>query len=286
MKKLIIPILSGAVLSCTNAPAQDPKFTETIKKEFVVSPSNVLAVYNIDGFIKVEGYEGNKVLIEVDKTISGKTNEIVEEGKQEFKLEFEQKADSLITYIAEPFDSRPNRNRDRWNKDEYRKVQYRYNLNYTIKVPKSMNLVISTINNGDIMITDVSGFMKVNNINGKITVKNAQKANEIRTINGDVNINYTALPPENAQYYTLNGNLNIVYPTNFSADCEFKTFQGDFYTDFEDVEKLPARVTKTVSETDKGTTHKLSKGSIIRIGSGGKNLKFETFNGNIYIKKS
>lgn len=286
MKKLIIPILSGAVLSCTNAPAQDPKFTETIKKEFVVSPSSVLAVYNIDGFIKVEGYDGNKVLIEVEKNISGKTNEIVEEGKQEFKLEFEQKADSLIAYTIEPFDSRPNRNRDRWNKNEYRKIQYRYNLNYTIKVPKSMNLVVSTINNGDIVITDVSGFMKVNNINGKITVKNAQKANEIRTINGDVNINYTALPPENAQYYTLNGNLNIVYPTNFSADCEFKTFQGDFYTDFEDVEKLPARVTKTVSETDKGTTHKLSKGSIIRIGSGGKNLKFETFNGNIYIKKS
>lgn len=286
MKKLIIPILSGVVLSCTNAPAQEPKFTETIKKEFVVSPSSVLAVYNIDGFIKVEGYDGNKVLIEVEKTISGKTNEIVEEGKQEFKLEFEQKADSLIAYTIEPFDSRPNRNRDRWNKNEYRKIQYRYNLNYTIKVPKSMNLVVSTINNGDILITDVSGFMKVNNINGKITVKNAQKANEIRTINGDVNINYTALPPDSAQYYTLNGNLNIIYPTNFSADCEFKTFQGDFYTDFEDVEKLPARVTKTVSETDKGTTHKLSKGSIIRIGSGGKNLKFETFNGNIYIKKS
>ncbi|GAB2624427.1 hypothetical protein GCM10027035_20000 [Emticicia sediminis] len=286
MKKLIIPILSGVILSCTNAPAQEPKFTETIKKEFVVSPSSVLAVYNIDGFIKVEGYEGNKVLIEVEKTISGKTNEIVEEGKREFKLEFEQKSDSLIAYIIEPFDSRPNRNRDRWNKNEYRKIQYRYNLNYTIKVPKSMNLAVSTINNGDIMIADVSGFMKVNNINGKITIKNAQKANEIRTINGDVNINYTALPPENAQYYTLNGNLNIVYPTNFSADCEFKTFQGDFYTDFEDVEKLPARVTKTISETDKGTTHKLSKGSIIRIGSGGKNLKFETFNGNIYIKKS
>lgn len=254
MKKLIIPILSGVVLSCTNAPAQDLKFTETIKKEFVVSLSSVLAVYNIDGFIKVEGYDGNKVLIEVEKTISGKTNEIVEEGKQEFKLEFEQKADSLIAYIIEPFDSRPNRNRDRWNKNEYRKIQYRYNLNYTIKVPKSMNLAVSTINNGDILVTDVSGFMKVNNINGKITVKNAQKANEIRTINGDVNINYTALPPENAQYYTLNGNLNIVYPTNFSADCEFKTFQGDFYTDFEDVEKLPARVTKTISETDKGTT--------------------------------
>lgn len=283
MKKLIIPILSGVVLSCTNAPAQEPKFTETIKKEFVVSPNSVLAVYNIDGFIKVEGYDGNKVLIEVDKTISGKTNEIVEKGKQEFKLEFEQKADSVIAYITEPMDSRPNRNK--WNND-HRKIQYQYNLNFTIKVPKSMNLSVSTINNGDITIADVSGFMKVNNINGKITVKNAQKANDIHTINGDVNINYTVLPPDSAKYYTLNGNLTVVFPNNLSADCSFKSFNGDFYTDFEDIEKLPARVTKTINETDKGTTHKLNKGSRIRIGSGGKNLNFETFNGNIYIKKS
>ena len=286
MKKLIIPILSGVILSCTNAPAQEPKFTETIKKEFVVSPNSVLAVYNIEGFIKVDGYDGNKVLIEVDKTISGKTNEIVEEGKREFKLEFEQKADSVIVYIVEPWDSRPNRNNDRWKKNDQRKIQYHSNLNFTIKVPKTINLAVSTVNNGDILVTDVSGLMKVNNINGKITVKNAQKANEIHTINGDVNINYTTLPPDSSKYYTLNGNLTVIFPNNLSADCSFKSFNGDFYTDFEDVEKLPARVTKTINETDKGTTHKLSKGSMIRIGSGGKNLKFETFNGNIYIKKS
>jgi hypothetical protein len=285
MKKLIIPILSGVILSCTNAPAQEPKFTETIKKEFVVSPNSVLAVYNIDGFIKVEGYDGNKVLVEVDKTISGKTNEILEEGKRELKLEFEQRADSVIVYIIEPWDSRPTKNRVRKNNDN-RNIKYHHNLNFTIKVPKSMNLDISTINNGDIVVADVSGFMRVNNINSKITVKNAQKANEIRTINGDVNINYTVLPPDSAKYYTLNGNLTVIFPNNLSADCSFKSFNGDFYTDFEDVEKLPTRVTKTINETDKGTTHKLSKGSMIRIGSGGRNLKFETFNGNIYIKKS
>ncbi|CAH0996271.1 hypothetical protein EMA8858_02402 [Emticicia aquatica] len=284
MKKLMIPILSGMVLSCTKVAAQEPIFIEKVQKEFIVSPKSVLAVYNIDGFIKVEGYDGNKVLIEVVKTISGKTNEIVEEGKKEFKLVFEQKPDSLIAYIAEPLDSRPNRNRGKWNND-HRKIQYNYTLNYTIKVPKSMNLEVSTINDGDIEVSDVSGLMKVDNINGKITVKNAQNANEIHTINGDVTINYTTLPPNNAKYYTLNGDLKISYPANFSADCEFESFQGDFFTDFENVEKLPAKVFKTTKEDSKGTTYKLSKGSTIRIGNGGKNLKFETFNGNIYIKK-
>lgn len=285
MKKLIIPILSGLVLSCTNLKAQDTKFQEKINKEFTVSPSSVLAVYNIDGHIKVEGYDGNKVIIEVDKTLSGKTNEILEEGKREFKLEFEQKNDSVVVYIAEPWDSRPNQNKDRWN-NNHRKIEYRHNLNFTIKVPKTMNLRVSTINNGDIVVNDVEGWMKVNNINGKITVKNAKKANEIHTINGDVNINYTTLPPDNAQYYTLNGKLTVIFPNNLSADCSFKSFNGELFTDFENVEKLPSKITKIVKENPEGTTHKLSKGSTIRIGNGGKNLKFETFNGNIYIKKS
>lgn len=285
MKKLLIPILSGLVFSCSNLNAQDTKFQEKISKTFTVSPNSVLAVYNTDGHIKVEGYDGNKVIIDVDKTLSGKTNEILEQGKREFKLEFEQKGDSVIAYIAEPWDSRPHENRDRWNNDR-RKIEYRHNLNFTIKVPKTMNLVVSTVNNGDIVVSDVEGLMKVNNINGKITVKNAKNANEIHTINGDVNINYLALPPDNSKYYTLNGRLTVVFPSNLSADCSFKSFNGELYTDFENVEKLPAKITKITKETEHGTTHKMSKGSTIRIGSGGKNLKFETFNGNIYIKKS
>ena len=209
----------------------------------------------------------------------------MEEGKREFKLEFEQRNDSVIVYIAEPWDSRPHQNKERWNND-YRKNEYHHNLNFTIKIPKTMNLRVSTINNGDIVVNDIEGWMKVNNINGKITVKNAKKANEIHTINGDVNINYTTLPPNNAQYYTLNGKLTVVFPNNLSADCSFKSFNGELFTDFKNVEKLPSIITKIIKENTEGTTHKLSKGSIIRIGNGGKNLKFETFNGNIYIKKS
>jgi hypothetical protein len=285
MKKLLIPILSGLVFSCTNAPAQDLKFKEKIQKEFTVSPNSVLAVYNIDGFIKVEGYAGNKVLMEIDKTISAKTKESFEEGKAEFKLEFEQKGDSIVAYIAEPWDSRPNRNNNKW-RNNHRNIEYNSKLNFTIKVPNSVNLRISTVNDGDIDVANVDGVIRANNVNGAITLKNVKNANDVHTINGDVNINFTALPPDNAQFYTLNGDLRVTLPANLSADCELKTFQGEFFTDFENVEKLPSKITKIVKENDGGTTHKLSKGDAIRIGNGGKILKFETFNGNIYIKKS
>ena len=78
MKKILSLFLVGMILSCTNSPAQNQNFKEHISKEFPVSSSTTtLNVYNIDGFIKVEVYDGNKIILEIDKTISGKTDKII-----------------------------------------------------------------------------------------------------------------------------------------------------------------------------------------------------------------
>ena len=73
MKYFVIPLLAGAVLCCTQAPAQKLEHKEHVSKEFTISTGqaakNVLAIYNINGFIKVEGYNGDKVVLEIDKKI-------------------------------------------------------------------------------------------------------------------------------------------------------------------------------------------------------------------------
>lgn len=282
MKKILSLLLVGMILSCTNSPAQKQLFKEHITKEFSLnSAATTLNVYNIDGFIKVEGYAGNKIILEIDKTISGKTDKIIEQGKSEFKLNFEQKNDEITAYISEPYDSRPNINHH--NKDLH--IEYNVQVNYTIKVPYSTNLKVSTINNGDVSVLDVKGEIKANNINGAITLKNISKAYDVHTINGNVDINYVTLPPDNAKYYTLNGDLTVTYPANLSADCSFKSFQGEFYTDFPEVAVMPSKIKKIVEKDGERTRHKLEKGSNIKIGNGGLKLHFETFNGNIYIKK-
>lgn len=282
MKKILSLLLVGMILSCTNSPAQKQHFKEHITKEFSLnSAATTLNVYNIDGFIKVEGYAGNKIILEIDKTISGKTDKIIEQGKSEFKLNFEQKNDEITAYISEPYDSRPNINHH--NKDLH--IEYNIQVNYTIKVPYSTNLRVSTINNGDVSVVEVKGEIKANNINGAITLKNVSKAYDVHTINGNVDINYVTLPPDNAKYYTLNGDLTVTYPANLSADCSFKSFQGEFYTDFPEVAVMPSKIKKIVEKDGESTHHKLEKGSNIKIGNGGLKLHFETFNGNIYIKK-
>ena len=134
MKKLFVPIFAGAVLCCANAAACAQEFKTHVSKAFTVSGSsaNTLSIYNREGSIKVEGYSGDKVMIEVDETISANNEDQLEKGKKEFKLEFEQDKDSIIAYIAEPYDSRPHQ---RWNYYDDRRIQYRYKLEFIVKVP-------------------------------------------------------------------------------------------------------------------------------------------------------
>lgn len=286
MQHLILPLLTGLALSCAQSVAQSPEHTERISKEFALpnaAAASVLVIHNINGFIKVEGTTGDKVSLDVNKRITAKTTEVLEEGKKDFKLQFEQRGDTIIAYIAEPFDSRPNQNKWRGHNDK--RIGYDFTLDFTVKVPRAMNLRVSTVNRGDVSVTDVAGNLKVNNVNGAIALTNVRGAADVHTINGNVDINYVGSPPDKSSYYTLNGNIRVSYPANLSADLQFKTFQGEFYTDFPEMEILPAQVTKNQEQKDGKTVYKLNKITAIRIGKGGKNLRFETFNGNVYIKK-
>ncbi|MEZ0484595.1 DUF4097 family beta strand repeat-containing protein [Fibrella aquatica] len=286
MKHLLFPILMGLVISCAQSVAQSTEDKEHISKEFSLPNSanaSVLAIYNINGFIKVEGTSGSKVAVEVDKRMTAKTADVLQAGKKEFKLQFEQKGDTVFAYIIEPFDSRPNHGN--WKDKNDRKIEYDYTLDFTVKVPKEMNIIASTINRGDVTVTDVAGALKVSNINGAIKMTNARGKTEARTINGNVDANYPATAPDQSSYYTLNGNINVTYPANLSADLRFKTFQGEFYTDYPETTMLPVEVTKNKEQKGDKTVYKLDKSTAIRVGNGGKTLRFETFNGNVYIKK-
>jgi hypothetical protein len=286
MKRLLMPVLTGVGLFCAQMSAHAQEFKEHISKQFTLQKSaaeSLVGIYNVFGSIKVEGYSGSQVLIEIDKTISAKNNEELEDGKKEFKLEFEQKPDSLLCYISEPYNTRPHTYR--YHEDWHHDIRYTVKLEFTVKVPFNVNLNVSTVNNGNIDVKDVYGALHVNNVNGGITIANAKGTTNAHTINGPLTVNYLAVPPDASSYYTLNGKLEVTYPPSLAADLEFKSMNGQFYTDFENTQVMPSRVVKTQQKEGSGTTYKLSQHPDVRVGAGGKTFKFETLNGNIYIKK-
>jgi hypothetical protein len=289
MKKLIlIALLAGWGHAYAQKKSGGPEVTEHISKQFTLqkpAAGSVLALYNVFGSVKVEGYSGNQVIIEIDQTIMGDKPEDVELAKKEFKLGFDQKADSIIAYTAAPYDSRPHDRGSRYHDDNERR-HYIVKLEYTVKVPNNMNIRVATVNNGDMYVKDVYGALKVGNVNGPITIVNAKGATDARTVNGPVIVNYLAIPQDASSYSTINGKMEVTYPANFEANLQFKSMNGQFFTDFPDTEVLPTKITKTESKNNNGTIYKMNKNTAIRVGKGGKLFKFETLNGNIYIKKS
>ena len=286
MKKVIVTLLLGMGIICAVPLANAREFKEHQSKEFVVTgdaSGGTMFIYNISGFIKVEGYAGNKILLEMDKTISADDENNLETGRKEFRLAFDQRSDTIMAYIAEPFDSRPHRN---WQyNDDRREIEYNYNVDFTVKVPYGINLHISTVNDGIITVNNVSGKLYVSNVNEEISIKNAKGTTYAHTVNGDVSVNYLSNPPEESSYYTINGNIQVSYQPDLSADLQFKSMNGDFFTDFRDAELLPATVKKVQEQKGKGTVYMLKAITAVRIGKGGKIFKFETLNGNVYIKK-
>ena len=286
MKKAIVTLLMGLGIVCSVKEADAREFKEHISKEFTLSGDagkSTLFIYNISGFIKVEGYAGNKVLLEMDKTITADEDKTLETGKKEFRLAFDERTDTIMAYIAEPYDSRPHRS---WHyNDDRQEIEYQYNVDFIVKVPFGMNLHISTVNDGIISVNNVSGNLHVNNVNEEISIKNAKGTTYAHTVNGDVSVSYLSNPAEESSYYTINGDIHVNYKPDLSADLQFKSMNGEFCTDFQEVERLPARVTKVQEKKGDGIVYKLNTITFVRFGKGGKIFKFETLNGNVYIKK-
>lgn len=283
MNRIILTLFLGTGMLCAFSQAEAQENKEHLKREFTISgkaSDGTLLIYNISGSIKVEGTTGNKVVFEIEKTISADNENDLQTGIKEFRTGFQQKGDSIIAYIAEPFDSRPGNQRN-GNID----IDYEYNLDYTVKIPAGMNIRISTVNNGSISVNNVTGNLHVNNVNDEISITNAKGKTLAQTVNGDVTVSYTQNPVGESSYKTINGDINVSYKPDLSADLQFKSMNGEFFTDFPNALPLPSSTRKVSDKKGNSSVYKLESTTSVRFGNGGSLFRFETLNGNVYIRK-
>ncbi|MGK7390305.1 MAG: DUF4097 family beta strand repeat-containing protein [Candidatus Cyclobacteriaceae bacterium M2_1C_046] len=267
--------------------------SEQIQKNISVNnlqKKTVLVIANINGSIKVEKGDQDQVLFDVNKEITAETESLVKEGWDKANLRIEQKGDTILAYIETPchtFTGYSVKDR-RWgyntNCQEECMEDWSYKFDFALTVPEQLNLHVSTIKEGKIDIANISGKITAYHVNGDITVDGAVGAVDLYTINGDVNISYARLPDMNSSYYTLNGNINASFPSGLSADMHFESFNGDFYTNINDVQHQS--VVKNTPAKSKGSAYKIEVNSNIRARSGGVVLDFETFNGDVYVKEN
>ncbi len=272
--------------------------TEKISKEFSFEKKgahNALMIANINGDVRVKAGTGDKIMVEVTKTINAKTEERLSKGREELHLGIVDLADTVILYVNSPCNrferSSPNSRHShmgtKWGyswDDRGRSCHelYHYTLDFVVTVPAGVNLLVSTINDGDVSVENVKGVVKAHNINGAIRLQNLASESEAHTINGDVDIEYSQNPQRECRFYTLNGDINALFEKGLTASLGFQSFNGSLFTNIDRLETLPAQIEK---EKKNGQIKYKINDNRFKVGAGGPFLEFETFNGNVYLKE-
>ncbi len=278
--KTLIAIIFGIIVS-VNLFAQ--QHHETIKKTIPlpVGENAVLVIENIFGNVEVEGYSGTDVLFEVESKFSADTEEELEQAMKKVYLSFQTRHDTLDVFV----DGICGCHRERkwnfnWNDCD---IEYRYD--FKVKVPFRTNLCASTVTNGIVDIKNIQGKIVAENVNGSINIDKITGPVDVNSINGNIDVTYTQSPSKSSKYYSLNGIVNIYYPSDLSADMNFKSFQGEMYTNFEVSEWLPPIILSTQLKDKNKTKYKIENKSSFRIGKGGITIDFETFNSDVFVRK-
>ena len=208
---------------------------ETIRRSFDVpgtSPKKLL-VDNISGSIHVTGYGGSQIQAVVEQHIHADSNEAVAEARRDVKLDISQQGNFVRLYEDGPFRSSNGVN---YRGDNY--YGYRVDFDYEIQVPFDTELILKTINHGDIEVKKTTGDYEINGLNGGIEMEDLSGSGKVHTLNGKVKVTFSKNPAHNTEFKTLNGTMDVYFQPGLNADLHFKKLNGGIYTDF-DVTALP-----------------------------------------------
>jgi hypothetical protein len=237
-----------------------------------------LLVDNISGFVHVTGYSGPQVQVSVAKHIGADSTAAMTEAKRDIKLDMSQQGNFVRLYVDGPFRNH-NGNGVNYRGDDY--YGYRVTFDYDIQVPFDTELVLKTINDGDIVVKKTAGDFTVNGLNGGIDMEEISGSGNVRTLNGPVKVTFTRNPAKPSEFHSLNGNVDVYFQPALNADLSFHTLNGGIYTDF-DVATRP--VSGSGQNVDGKFLYRVDRRSMsARTGNGGPELKFDTLNGSIRL---
>ena len=265
------------------APAR-AEVTESETKRHAFTGVKELDVDTIYGEIKAEGYSGNEVQVEVIKTIKAENQAAMDRAKREVKLDVTNSDGLARFYVDGPFrcNNCGNNNQGwRWNDDDRR---YKVRYDFHVKVPRGVNIDLRTVNEAGISVKGTSGNFALRSVNSGIEMIDVEGSGSVRTVNGKVTATFVRNPSNDCEFHTVNGKVDIAFRQGFGADLRMKTMNGNFYTDFE-VTGLPAEAPEISGGQGTKFVYRSNRFTRVRVGAGGPQMRFETLNGDVLIRK-
>jgi DUF4097 and DUF4098 domain-containing protein YvlB len=161
-------------------------------------------------------------------------------------------------------------------------------VSFTITVPHRTSLTLSTVDGGNIMVSDVEGELDVNNVNGSVTLNHVSGSAVAHALNGRLVATFARVDPRKPMAFSsMNGNIDVTLPPDVKANLSLRTDNGGIYSDFE-IQLQPAAPPQSPNEDGKGGKYTVGAGKTLHatLNGGGPEIQIKDFNGNIYIRKA
>lgn len=263
MKPLLI-ILGLTALAC----AQDNADRVTVPLSDPSRPATVTATL-LNGAITVTGYNGREVIIE-SKGIAEHQRHPPRGAEGMHRIDsgiggFTAEEENNIVHIKTPLSGGDLR----------------------LQVPFNTSLKLKTMNGGDLKVDHVTGDLDLQNMNGEVIATNVTGSVLANSMNGKVLVSFDRITTDKPMAFTtMNGDVDVTLPADTKATLRMKSDQGEVYTDF-DVKLNPNATPQVEDGRSKGGRYrvKIDRSTVGTINGGGPDLKFQTFNGNIYVRR-
>lgn len=230
------------------------------------SKSGILDIRNHDGSITIEGYNGNQVIVQVFSP------------EDEDKDENRKRKDGLRRISMNAIDIEINEEENYVNVDGGKK-----RTDFVIKVPQEFDLIVHAHHNGNVEVSNVSGQMEIISHHGAIRLTDVAGSLVADTHHGEIEANFLSITESPMAFSTYHGDVDITFPEGVDFDAKMKSVKGDIYTDFD----VSMNAVNEESKSNKYGKKKIKIGGWMsgQFGSGGKEYLFNTYHGDIIVRK-
>lgn len=242
----------AALVFSSWAAAQD--VSEEFHQTYTLSPGGSFALSNINGAVKITGWDRSEVRIDAVKTADTR------ERLDELKIEVEAAADRVAVHTRYPQGS-GSRGRNGHG-----------SVAYTISIPRSARISKVELVNGALAVEGCTGDMEASTVNGEIQASGPGGNVNLSSVNGRIEAVMSRLDPaRSVDLRTVNGEVRLVLPGNPSANLKASSVNGEITNDF----GLAMVKGRFVGRSMEG-----------QVGGGGASIQLKTVNGKINVSRT
>ncbi len=143
---------------------------------------------------------------------------------------------------------------------------------FTVRVPKTSSVYVRSNNSGPVRVEGVDGEIDATAMNGPVQLEGVGGPVIAHALNGRVTAVLSKPPADKPMAFTsLNGSVDVTMPADTKATFRLKSDNGEMYTDFE--------------MTLEPGTRRTGSAVMGKVNGGGPEIRLETMNGKIFLRK-